>query len=106
VKEGWAPLIDTYLKEEKNLARILLLVDIRHEPSALDMLMVDFMVRQNIPFSVVATKADKVGKSRIFGHIGNIAASLKLGRDNIMPVSNTDKTGAAKLVELIAQIVM
>ena len=104
VREGWAPLIDAYLTTQKGLARILLLVDIRHEPTALDNLMVDFMTRQNIPFSVIATKADKIGKTRIYERLGLIAAALKIGRDNIIPVSNTDKTGADKVSALFAQI--
>lgn len=104
VKDNWAPLIDSYLTTEKNLARILLLVDIRHEPSELDCLMVDFMVRQNIPFSIIATKADKLGKTRVFEYIGKIAAGLRVGRDNIIAVSNIEKTGAEKIAALIENI--
>lgn len=106
IKDNWAPLIDTYLTTEKNLCRVLMLVDIRHEPTVLDALMVDFMVRQNLPFSLIATKTDKIGKTRVYERVGKIAAALKVGRDNIIAVSNIEKTGGEKIKELFEQILL
>lgn len=64
-KQKWALLIDDYLLNEEMLCHVLFLVDIRHEPTADDAEMYNFLVRRNLPFTVVATKSDKLPKSQI-----------------------------------------
>ena len=63
-KQKWALLIDDYLLNEEMLCHVLFLVDIRHEPTADDAEMYNFLVRRNLPFTVVATKSDKLPKSQ------------------------------------------
>ena len=60
----WAEMIEGYLRQSRNLKRVFLLVDIRHAPTTDDQLMVEYLRHYEIPFTVVATKADKVSKSK------------------------------------------
>ncbi len=62
VKDSWDDLIGGYLLGSKRLINVLLLVDIRHEPTQLDKQMVAYMHHYQIPFCVIATKCDKLSK--------------------------------------------
>lgn len=59
-KQRWSGLIEGYLHDDRDLALIFQLVDMRHPPSADDLQMIDFMVQSEIPFVIVFTKADKL----------------------------------------------
>src|SRR5947209_14610377 len=62
-KADWKPLIQSYLKRTPQLAGIVLLLDIRHEPSDDDRAMLDFLADVEIPTIVALTKADKLNKN-------------------------------------------
>ena len=64
-KDVWSSLMGDYLSLSNSLKLVFLLVDIRHEPSELDLMMVNYLISQKIPFAVIATKADKLSKSAI-----------------------------------------
>ena len=63
-KERWAGLIEGYLGDERELALVFQLVDFRHPPTADDILMINFLIDNGIPFVVVLTKADKLSKNQ------------------------------------------
>ena len=65
VKEKWGKMIERYLKRSRQLRRIFLLVDIRHEPSENDKMMYDWVVQTCFEPIVIATKADKIKRSQI-----------------------------------------
>lgn len=92
-RDKWAALIEGYLQSSRKLKRVFALVDIRHEPSVLDKQMLGYMYAYNLPFTVVATKSDKLGKSQIGRAVQNIAASLGVGRDNITVFSGVSGEG-------------
>lgn len=62
-KERWAGLVEGYLADDRNLALVFQLVDFRHPPTADDIMMINFLIDNGIPFVVVLTKADKLTKS-------------------------------------------
>ena len=62
-KERWAGLVEGYLADDRNLALVFQLIDFRHPPTADDILMINFLIDNGIPFVVVLTKADKLTKS-------------------------------------------
>ena len=103
-KRKWAELIDNYLLNEETLAHIFFLVDIRHDPTSDDMIMYNYLFKSGLPFTVIATKADKIAKSKVKNQINHIGGILKLGMDNILPVSSTDKTGKDAVLEKIDRI--
>lgn len=63
-KERWANLLESYLRSNQNIKLILLLVDIRHTPTEQDKQMMRYLFHYNMPFKIVATKADKVPKKQ------------------------------------------
>lgn len=62
-KERWAALVNGYFQQERPLALVLQLVDMRHNPTADDLQMIDFLRAGGYPFAVVCTKSDKLNKS-------------------------------------------
>ena len=92
-KLKWADLLEQYLGKEKMLQHVFFLVDIRHEPTRDDVTMYNYLFKNNLPYTVVATKADKVSKSQVKNRCRAIANFLKIAEGNIIPVSSTDKTG-------------
>lgn len=82
-KAKWARLLEEFFATQ-NIMLLLSLVDIRHEPTADDKQMIDYLYHYAIPFVAVATKADKLPKTRVKPQLMQIVASLKLGIDNII----------------------
>lgn len=93
----WQKLIGTYLECSQNLKRVFVLVDIRHKPNEKDKQMLEYLYYYNIPFSVIATKLDKISRGQIDKHITIIANELSIGKDNILPISSQDKRGIDKI---------
>ena len=77
---------------------MFLLVDIRHEPSALDKQMVAYLHHYHIPFSIIATKADKLSRQACLKQRREIAKTLCLGADNIYMVSSHAKKGKEEIL--------
>ena len=86
-KEEWGALIEGYLQCSKNLRHTFVLVDSRHTPTELDRRMVEYLYYFRMPFTVVATKCDKISKAELGRNVQTIATALKIGRDNVIPVS-------------------
>lgn len=103
-KEKWGPMIEAYLLSSKMLLHIFVLVDIRHEPTKDDLQLINFLFHYNIPFSIVATKADKLSKLQQSKACQVIATKVGIGIDNIYKISSTDKTGKERILERIEQI--
>lgn len=99
--ESWSDLIGAYLLNAKNLKRVFVLVDIRHKPSNLDKLMIEFLYYNQIPFSVVATKVDKIPKTKIQQYLKIITSELKIAIGNVLTSSSIDKKGIENILERI-----
>ncbi|MGN0783162.1 MAG: ribosome biogenesis GTP-binding protein YihA/YsxC [Christensenellales bacterium] len=102
-KRRWAELIDDYLANEPDICLVIFLVDIRHDPTQDDMIMYNFLFKTGLPFVVVATKADKLSKSQIKPQLARIANIFKLGVDNVLAISNENKTGMDAVYAKIEQ---
>ena len=92
-KAKWARLLEDFFATQ-NIALSLALVDIRHEPTADDKQMINYLYHYAIPFVAVATKADKLPKTKIKPQMMSVAASLKLGIGDI--ICSSAETGAGK----------
>ncbi len=103
-KQKWANLLEQYLAKEQSLRHVFFLVDIRHEPTQDDLLMYNYLFKNNIQFTVIATKSDKIGKSQIKNRCRSIASALKLGESNVLPVSSQQKTGKDAVLQAIEQV--
>ena len=102
---SWGPMIDGYLKDNPRIKNLLFLLDIRLEPNDDDMKMFEFMVFYNLPFTVVATKCDKLSRAQIAIHKQKIATKLKIGIDNIYAVSSEKRMGAEELLTRLDQFI-
>ena len=91
-KEKWAGIINRYLENRESLVETILLVDIRHEPTALDKQMYDYILDSGFSGIVIATKKDKIKRSQVDKQISLIAKKLGVEhRENIIPFSSTKK---------------
>lgn len=104
-KEKWGRMVERYLRSSKQLKAIFLLVDIRHEPSANDRLMYDFICGSGYEPLIIATKADKIKRSLLGRHISLIRKGLGISTDSvIIPFSAPSKTGRDEIYEKIDKI--
>ena len=87
-KEKWARLLEDFFAEKENIAHVFSLADIRHDPTADDLAMINFLYYHRIPFTVVATKADKLSKMRVKENVRKLAAGFKTGEGNIIAFSS------------------
>lgn len=102
-KRKWAKLTDKYF-EGKNLRHIFVLLDIRHEPNENDKQLIGFLYAKNIPFSIVATKSDKLSTLQQKAAIRTISSSLGVGEGNVLTVSSLKKTGLDGIDAKLKQI--
>ncbi|MBD7935658.1 MULTISPECIES: ribosome biogenesis GTP-binding protein YihA/YsxC [Cytobacillus] len=68
-REAWGKMIETYLTSREQLRAVVLIVDLRHQPTKDDVMMYEFLKHYEIPCIIIATKADKVPKSKWQKHI-------------------------------------
>lgn len=96
-KAKWGRLMEDFLQSEK-IALLISLVDIRHEPTADDVTMINYMYHYAIPFILSATKADKLPKTRVKPAAGKIAAFLRVGEADVIPSSAEKGTGKEEIL--------
>lgn len=93
-------MINEYIHNNPNIAHIFFLVDIRHKPTNDDRIMYDWLIEQNIPFTIIATKADKVAKTKIDEYLLQITKTL-FSKENIIAFSSESKLNVDKIETLI-----
>lgn len=104
ITADWDRMMDDFFKQRKNLKRVVQLVDIRHEPSKLDVQMYEYLRSYGLDGLVCATKADKISGNQKQKNLSIIRKSLNLGKeDKIVPVSALKKTGPDVLLDYIAE---
>ena len=105
VKAKWGKLIERYLNKSEMLKAVFLLVDIRHEPSANDKNMYEWIVYQGYDPIIIATKLDKINRSQIQKHVKMIKTGLKVKPGTVViPFSATTKQGREEIWELISSL--
>ena len=103
-KEKWGKLLDNFLKNE-NITLLLSLVDSRHEPTADDKMLINYLYHYAIPFCLVATKTDKLAKTKIKPRLMEIATSLKVGIGDIVGTSAEKGAGKHEVFALIEKAI-
>ena len=105
VKEKWGKMIERYLHTSKNLKAVFLLIDIRHDPSANDKMMYDWILNNGYEPIIIATKLDKLKRSQVQKNIKAIKEGLKLSKDGIIiPFSAETKQGRDEIWALIDEL--
>ncbi len=103
-KQKWATLMEEYFACDKALNHVIMLVDIRHDPTREDVSMINYLHSYALPFTVVATKADKIGKTRIYDRVKKIGNFLAIGMDSVIATSSETGYGKDKLLSKIENV--
>lgn len=104
-KLKWARLLDDFFAAKEKIAHVFALADIRHPPTADDLNMIEYLNYHILPFTVIATKADKVSRAQAQRGITDIAAAYKCGAGNIIAVSSETRQGLERVLEKTEQII-
>lgn len=105
VKSAWGESIETYLNTSKKLKLIIMVVDIRISPTEDDKMMNRWLANSSLPYIVVATKADKITRSKLKERLLDISSTLELD-DNIplIPFSAETKQGREDIMNYITSV--
>lgn len=107
VKEKFQKLISRYILERENLYCLFVLIDVRHEPQKIDLEFMSWLGENHIPFAVIFTKADKLGKVTLAQNIGTYQEKLKEFWEELPPVlisSSHSGTGRDEIIAFILQV--
>ncbi len=104
-KEKWAKTLDSFFKDKARIAHVFMLVDSRHDPTADDVQMIEFLHYHTLPFTVTLTKADKLSKMKLKEHIKAIAADLYLAPANMLATSSETGYGKDDVLRKLREII-
>ncbi|MEO8194303.1 MAG: ribosome biogenesis GTP-binding protein YihA/YsxC [Gemmatimonadales bacterium] len=104
-KADWKPLIEGYLRRTPHLAGVVLLLDIRREPSEDDVAMLDYLAGLEVPTVVVLTKIDKISRNAVEERTLGIMSALGLEREQTVPFSSTTGVGRDELAEALSSLI-
>lgn len=97
-KASWGEMIETYLNTRKQLTAVIMLVDIRHAPTADDRMMYDWISQRGISHMVVASKADKISRGQVQGRLAEIRKILGMKADvSLTAYSSETRQGTDKI---------
>ncbi len=106
-REKWGRMIERYLRKSRQLKQVFLLIDIRHEPSANDRNMFEWVIYNGYRPIIIATKLDKINRSQIQKHVKMVRESLGMKKEDILiPFSSETRQGLEELWNLIDSIVI
>ena len=105
VKAQWGKMIEDYLHKSSQLKAVFLLIDIRHDPSANDKQMYQWMRHYGFDPIIIATKLDKINRSQIQKQLKAIRVGLEAQKDTIIiPYSSLSKQGREEIYDLLDSI--
>lgn len=101
-KDSWVYSIEAYLINRLNLKKVVLLVDCRHDPTAQDIQMLEWIRHYGYRVVVVATKTDKLSKNELFKNLKNIKTKMNLREEEeLLSFSSLNKKGRDELVDAL-----
>ena len=103
-KARWGKMMQDYFEQAEELRHVLCLVDIRHEPTEDDKQMNLFLRQMGIPFTVIATKADKISRGARMKQLAPICRALLVQPWEIICFSSEDGTGREELLKLLEEV--
>lgn len=106
-REKLREIIEDYILEREQLVNLFLLVDVRHEPQQIDIEFMEWLGENEVPFSIVFTKADKIGPVRLKSNVEAYKAKLLESWEELPPVfvtSSEKKQGREEILNYIGQI--
>ena len=104
-KEKWAKTLDSFFQDRGNISHVFMLVDSRHDPTADDVQMIQYLHYYTLPFTIVLTKSDKLSKMKLKEHLKAIAADLYLAPDNLLATSSETGYGKDTVLKKLREII-
>ena len=101
-RDSWKGLIEYYLQNSKHLKFVFLIVDIRRDPTDLDLQLAAYFDYYEIPYVLVATKADKLSKSDCNAALSVIAKGFGKAKEEVLLVSSLSGTGRESILAAIS----
>lgn len=104
-KARWAVTLDEFFARKEDIAHVFVLADIRHDPTENDVNMTHYLNYHIIPFTVIATKADKLSKMKVKESVRKVAAGFNIGEGNIIATSALSKAGRAEVLDKTERLI-
>ncbi len=107
VKDKFQKIISRYILERENLYCLFVLIDIRHEPQKIDIEFITWLGENNVPFAIIFTKADKIGKVSAAKNVAEYSEELKKFWEELPPMlvsSSLDGTGRDEIISFILDV--
>ena len=103
-RKQWAKFIEEYFLNSEHLQFVCQLIDIRHAPMKSDIEMFNWLVKNNVPVLIIATKADKISRGAVAKQVAQIRKTLGVKEIDILPYSSVKNAGRSELLEVIYQM--
>ncbi|MBQ7569279.1 YihA family ribosome biogenesis GTP-binding protein [bacterium] len=103
-QERWSRSMEEYLAERRGIVLAVLLIDIRHDPKASDLQMLEWLRQRSYPVCVVLTKADKLSRSQMANNVRRCAKLLNCSADELFPYSSANGYGREQLMAFLGEI--
>jgi GTP-binding protein len=105
VRKSWGPMVETYLKERQNLRLVIVILDIRRDPSKDDISLINWLCYYHVNFICVLTKTDKLSKNKVNLRHRRIKESLEgIGDDEAIIFSSRTGNGKETVWEKIMEV--
>ena len=105
-RESWKKMILAYFEQRAQLKGVVVLVDARHQADPKDIIMMQMLKDRNIPFVIIATKSDKIPKSKVRNQLRKLENGFEIGKDNIFAFSSLKKTGVENILNWISSQIL
>lgn len=106
-KERWSELIEGYLTADRDIALIFQLIDMRHSPTKDDLIMIDFLVENELPFVIVLTKSDKLSKRQKEERLQALKTEISfIDEIKVIEFSSVTGSGVEEIRNIIEEIAM
>ena len=103
-RKQWAKFIEEYFLNSEQLQFVCQLIDIRHAPMKSDIEMFNWLVKNNVPVLIIATKADKISRGAVAKQVAQIRKTRGVKEIDILPYSSVKNAGRSELLEVIYQM--
>ena len=106
-KDKLTQMIESYILEREQMTNLFLLIDIRHEPLAIDLEFIEWLGENGVPFAIIFTKADKLGTQRQRENVEKYLARLSEQWEELPPhfiTSSEKRTGREEFLNYIEQL--
>lgn len=106
-KAAWKQMIEEYLLQRPNLALVFVLIDLRHEPQKIDTEFMQWLGEERVPFSIVFTKSDKLGKNKVALNVDSYKKNLLQTWEELPEIfvtSSVEKIGGDAVADFIDHV--